>query len=100
MFGKFTEKAQKVILLAQEEAKRLNHNVIGTEHLLLGLVSEGEGIASKVLKNLKVDLERVRQEVENLLGKGESPAKVFIGYTPRAKKVLELAYDESRRLGH
>jgi len=100
MFGKFTERAQRVILLAQEEAKKLNHNLIGTEHLLLGLIAEGEGIAAKVLQSLGTDLNTVRKEIEKLLGKGDPTPKNFIGYTPRAKKVLELAYDEARRLGH
>jgi len=100
MFGKFTERAQKVILLAQNEAKRLNHNLIGTEHLLLGLIREGEGIAAKALEAMGISLEKVRAEVEKMLGKGDGSGKAFIGYTPRAKKVLELAYDEARQLGH
>ncbi|HHY13295.1 MAG TPA: ATP-dependent Clp protease ATP-binding subunit [Thermoanaerobacterales bacterium] len=100
MYGKFTERAQKVILLAQQEAKRLNHNLIGTEHILLGLIAEGEGIAAKVLVNMGIDINTVRKEVIKLLGKGEIVPKEFIGYTPRAKMVLELAYDEARRLSH
>lgn len=100
MFGKFTERAQKVIILAQDEAKRLNHNLIGTEHILLGLVREGSGIAAKTLLSLDVDLNKIRNRIEEMIGRGEPMAKGFIGYTPRAKKVLELAYDEARRLGH
>ncbi|MDK2836388.1 MAG: ATP-dependent Clp protease ATP-binding subunit ClpC [Thermosediminibacterales bacterium] len=100
MFGKFTERAQKVILLAQEEAKRLNHSLVGTEHILLGLIREGGGIAAKVLQNMGLELTKVRNEIEKMLGPGNSMGKDFIGYTPRAKKVLELAYDEARRLGH
>lgn len=100
MFGKFTERAQRVILLAQQEAKKLNHNLIGTEHILLGLIAEGEGIAAKVLVNMGIDIKTVRKEVIKLLGTGDLIPKEFIGYTPRAKMVLELAYDEARRLGH
>ncbi|HHU68851.1 MAG TPA: ATP-dependent Clp protease ATP-binding subunit [Thermoanaerobacterales bacterium] len=100
MFGKFTERAQRAILLAQQEAKRLNHNLIGTEHILLGLIAEGEGIAAKVLVNMGIDTKTVRKEVIKLLGAGDPIPKEFIGYTPRAKMVLELAYDEARRLGH
>ena len=81
MYGKFTERAQKVILLAQQEAKRLNHNLIGTEHILLGLIAEGEGIAAKVLVNMGIDINTVRKEVIKLLGKGEIVPKEFIEYT-------------------
>ncbi|MGI6486559.1 MAG: ATP-dependent Clp protease ATP-binding subunit [Tepidanaerobacteraceae bacterium] len=100
MNGKFTERAQKVIAYAQEEARRLNHNVIGTEHLLLGLIREGEGVAAKALKNLNLDLKKVRNQVETMIGVGPFVIQGPIGYTPRAKKVMELSMEESRRLGH
>ncbi len=100
MFGRFTERAQKVLFLAQEEAKRLNHNFVGTEHLLLGLVREGDGIAARALQKLGVDLVKVRQEVEKMIGKGDKPVLQSISYTPRAKKVIELAIEEGRNLGH
>jgi ATP-dependent Clp protease ATP-binding subunit ClpC len=99
-FDKFTERARKVLTLAQEEATRFNHNYIGTEHLLLGLVREGEGVAAKVLSNLGVELNRVRSAVEFIIGRGDRPTVGEIGLTPRAKKVIELAVDEARRLGH
>ena len=99
-FDKFTERARKVLTLAQEEATRFNHNYIGTEHLLLGLVREGEGVAAKVLSNLGVELNRVRSAVEFIIGRGDRPTVGDIGLTPRAKKVIELAVDEARRLGH
>src|SRR5579875_1837542 len=99
-FDKFTERARKVLTLAQEEAQRFNHNYIGTEHLLLGLVREGEGVAAKVLSNLGVELTKVRSAVEFIIGRGERPPQGEIGLTPRAKKVIELAVDEARRLGH
>ncbi|MDN5332607.1 MAG: ATP-dependent Clp protease ATP-binding subunit ClpC [Tepidanaerobacteraceae bacterium] len=100
MNGKFTERAQKVIAYAQEEARRLNHNVVGTEHILLGLIREGEGVAAKALQNLGVELSKVREQVERLIGVGPFTVQGPIGYTPRAKRVLELALDESRRLKH
>ncbi|MDA8212884.1 MAG: ATP-dependent Clp protease ATP-binding subunit [Clostridia bacterium] len=100
MFGRFTERAQKVLMLAQDEARRLNYNYVGTEQLLLGLIVEGEGIAAKALQSLGISLESVRTEVEKIVGKGEGPVKGEIGLTPRAKKVLELSFDEARRLGH
>ncbi len=99
-FDKFTERARKVLTLAQEEATRFNHNYIGTEHLLLGLVREGEGVAAKVLSNLGVELNRVRSAVEFIIGRGDRMIMGEIGLTPRAKKVIELAVDEARRLGH
>jgi len=99
-FDKFTERARKVLTLAQEEATRFNHNYIGTEHLLLGLVREGEGVAAKVLGNLGVELDRVRGAVEFIIGRGDRMIVGEIGLTPRAKKVIELAVDEARRLGH
>lgn len=100
MFGRFTERAQQVLVLAQEEAKRLNHNFIGTEHLLLGLVREGSGIASRALQGMSVDLSRVRAEVERITPKGEKIIQQGISYTPRAKRVVELAIEESQNLGH
>jgi hypothetical protein len=99
-FDKFTERARKVLTYAQEEATRFNHNYIGTEHLLLGLVREGEGVAAKVLSNLGVELDRVRSAVEFIIGRGDRPVVGEVGLTPRAKRVIELAVDEARRLGH
>src|SRR5579872_1329862 len=99
-FDRFTERARKVLTLAQEEAQRFNHNYIGTEHLLLGLVREGDGVAAKVLSNLGVELQKVRSAVEFIIGRGERTVSGEIGLTPRAKKVIELAVDEARRLGH
>ncbi|HJM89478.1 MAG TPA: ATP-dependent Clp protease ATP-binding subunit [Dehalococcoidia bacterium] len=99
-FDKFTERARRVLTLAQEEAQRFNHNYIGTEHLLLGLVREGDGVAAKVLSNLGVELNKVRSAVEFIIGRGDKQSSGEIGLTPRAKKVIELAVDEARRLGH
>jgi ATP-dependent Clp protease ATP-binding subunit ClpC len=99
-FDKFTERARKVLALAQEEARRFNHNYIGTEHILLGLVREEEGMAAKVLSNLGVGLNKVRAAVEFIIGRGEGTAQTEVGLTPRAKKVIELAVDEARLLGH
>ena len=99
MFGRFTERAQKVLSLAQEEAGRLGHNNIGTEHILLGLVKEEEGIASKALMALGLGLEKIQKEVEALIPRG-SGQSMNIAYTPRAKKVIELSMDEARKLGH
>ena len=99
MFGRFTERAQKVLALAQEEAIRLGHNNIGTEHILLGLVREGEGIAAKALYGLGLGSDKIQKEVENLIGKGQETSQI-IHYTPRAKKVIELSMDEARKLGH
>lgn len=99
MFGRFTERAQKVLALAQEEAVRLGHNNIGTEHVLLGLVREGEGIAAKALLGLGLGSDKIQNEVETLIGKGQDGSKT-IHYTPRAKKVIELSMDEARKLGH
>ncbi|HEX2923678.1 MAG TPA: ATP-dependent Clp protease ATP-binding subunit [Chloroflexota bacterium] len=99
-FDKFTERARKVLTLAQEEAQRFNHNYIGTEHLLLGLVREGDGVAAKVLANLGVELTKVRSAVEFIIGRGDRTVTGDIGLTPRAKKVIELAVDEARRLNH
>jgi ATP-dependent Clp protease ATP-binding subunit ClpC len=99
-FEKFTERARKVLSLAQEEAQRFNHNYIGTEHLLLGLVREGEGVAAQVLSTLGVELNKVRSAVEFIIGRGDRIVLGEIGLTPRAKKVIELAVDEARRLNH
>ncbi|UFT99468.1 ATP-dependent protease ATP-binding subunit ClpC [Radiobacillus kanasensis] len=99
MFGRFTERAQKVLALSQEEAVRLGHNNIGTEHILLGLISEGEGIAAKALHSLGLETEKIQEEVEQLIGRGQKVSQT-IHYTPRAKKVIELSMDEARKLGH
>lgn len=99
MFGRFTERAQKVLALAQEEAIRLGHNNIGTEHILLGLVREGEGIAAKALMALGLGPEKIQKEVESLIGRGQEVSQT-IHYTPRAKKVIELSMDEARKLSH
>jgi ATP-dependent Clp protease ATP-binding subunit ClpC len=99
-FDKFTERARRVLTLAQEEAHRFNHNYIGTEHILLGLVREGDGVAAKVLANLGVELNKVRSAVEFIIGRGDRTVLGEIGLTPRAKKVIELAVDEARRLNH
>src|ERR671935_47917 len=99
-FDKFTERARKVLQLAQEEAQRFNHNYIGTEHILLGLVREGDGVAARVLNNLGIELHKVRSAVEFIIGRGDRMVMGEIGLTPRAKKVIELAVDEARRLNH
>ena len=99
-FEKFSERARRVLSLAQEEAQRFNHNYIGTEHILLGLVRETEGVAARVLNGLNADLTKVRSAVEFIIGRGERPAQGDIGLTPRAKKVVELAVDEARRMNH
>ena len=100
MFRRFTERAQKVVVLSQEEARRLGHNVVGTEHILLGLAAEGEGVAARALQNMDISLEKVRSEVEKVIGRGDGTPQGQIGFTPRAKRVLELAFDEARQLGH
>lgn len=100
MFERFTEKAIKVIMLAQEEARRLGHNFVGTEQILLGLIGEGTGIAAKTLKGMGVNLKEARAEVEKIIGRGSGFVAVEIPFTPRAKRVLELAWDEARQLGH
>jgi ATP-dependent Clp protease ATP-binding subunit ClpC len=99
-FDKFTERARRVLSLAQEEAQRFQHNYIGTEHLLLGLVREGEGAAAQVLRKLGVELDKVRSAIEHIIGRGDHIVLGQIGLTPRAKKVIELAIDEARRLNH
>ncbi|GAB1534127.1 MULTISPECIES: ATP-dependent Clp protease ATP-binding subunit [Brevibacillus] len=102
MFGRFTERAQKVLALALEEAVRLGHKDIGTEHVLLGLIREGEGIAAKALQSLGLGLDKIQSEVESLIGRGteQSGSNYTPNYTPRAKKVIELSMDEARKLGH
>lgn len=99
-FDKFTERARKVLSLAQEEAQRFQHNYIGTEHLLLGLVREGEGVAAKVLNKLGVELVKVRESVEFIIGRGDRIVLGEIGLTPRAKKAIQLSVDEARRMNH
>ena len=99
-FEKFTERARRVLTLSQEEAQRFNHNYIGTEHILLGLVSETDGVAARVLSNLGVESHKVRSAVEFIIGRGEPSGQGEIGLTPRAKKVIELAVDEARSLNH
>ncbi|MQF69954.1 ATP-dependent Clp protease ATP-binding subunit [SAR202 cluster bacterium AD-804-J14_MRT_500m] len=99
-FEKFSERARRVLTFAQEEAQRFNHNYIGTEHILLGLVRESEGVVARVLVNLGIDLNKVRAAVEFIIGRGEKPVQGEIGLTPRAKKVIELAVDEARRMNH
>ncbi|MDX2105484.1 MAG: Clp protease N-terminal domain-containing protein [Candidatus Melainabacteria bacterium] len=98
MFERFTEKAIKVIMLAQEEARRLNHNFVGTEQLLLGLLGEGSGIAARALRKHNVELEKAREEVEKIIGRGTSKVGIEIPFTPRSKRVLEAAWDEARSL--
>ena len=100
MFERFTERARRVVVLAQTESRLLNHNYIGTEHLLLGLVSEGEGVAAKALESLGISLEAVRQRVEQIIGQGQSAPMGHIPFTPRAKKVLELSLREAIAIGH
>ncbi len=100
MFERFTDKARRVVVLAQEEARILNHSYIGTEHLLLGLVHEGEGVAARALESLGISLQAVRQDVEEIIGRGQQPPPGHIPFTPRAKKVLELSLRESNQLGH
>jgi ATP-dependent Clp protease ATP-binding subunit ClpA len=100
MFQRFTDRARRVVVLAQEEASRLDHNYIGTEHLLLGLISEGEGVAAAALKSLGISLAPVRQQVEEIIGRGQEAPQGHIPFTPRAKKVLELSLRESQQLGH
>lgn len=99
MFERFTEKAIKVVMLAQEEARRLGHNFVGTEQILLGLIGESTGIAAKVLKSMGVNLKDARVEVEKIIGRGSGFVAVEIPFTPRAKRVLELSLEEARQLG-
>ncbi len=100
MFERFTDRARRVVVLAQEEARLLNHNYIGTEHILLGLIHEGEGVAAKALESLGISLEAVRAQVEEIIGQGGSSPSGHIPFTPRAKKVLELSLREALQLGH
>ena len=99
-FGKFTDRARKVLTYAQDEAQRFDHNYIGTEHFLLGLIREGDGTAAQVLENMGVELAKVRTAVEFIIGAGDRPAEHELGLTPRAKRVIELAIDEAHGLGH
>ncbi len=100
MFERFTDRARRVLVLAQEEARLLNHNFIGTEHILLGLIHEGEGVAAKALESLGISLEAVREKVEELIGPASGPSAGSPPFTPRAKKVLELSLREALQLGH
>jgi hypothetical protein len=100
MFERFTDRARRVVVLAQEEARMLNHDYIGTEHILLGLIHEGEGVAAKALESLGISLETVRQQVEEIIGQGQQAPSGHIPFTPRAKKVLELSLREALQLGH
>jgi hypothetical protein len=100
MFERFTDRARRVVVLAQEEARLLNHNYIGTEHILLGLIHEGEGVAAQALESLGISLEAVRAQVEEIIGQGQSAPTGHIPFTPRSKKVLELSLREALELGH
>jgi ATP-dependent Clp protease ATP-binding subunit ClpC len=100
MLERFTDRARRVVKLAEEEARRLDHNYIGTEHLLLGLIREGEGVAAKALGSLGISLDAVRQQVEEIIGRGQQAPFDVIPFTPRSKKVLELSLRESQQLGH
>src|SRR5437868_4986694 len=100
MFERFTDRARRVVVLAQEEARMLNHNYIGTEHILLGLAREGEGVAARALESLGISLEAVRQQVEEIIGQGQQAPSGHIQFTPRTKKVLELSLREAQQLGH
>jgi ATP-dependent Clp protease ATP-binding subunit ClpC len=100
MFERFTDRARRVVVLAQEEARMLNHNYIGTEHILLGLIHEGEGVAAKALESLGISLDAVRQQFEEIIGQGQQAPSGHIPFTPRAKKVLELSLREALQLGH
>ena len=100
MFERFTDRARRVVVLAQEEARMLNHNYIGTEHILLGLIHEGEGVAAKALETLGISLEAVREQVQEIIGQGQQAPSGHIPFTPRAKKVLELSLREALQLGH
>ena len=100
MFERFTDRARRVVVLAQEEARMLNHNYIGTEHILLGLIHEGEGVAAKAMESLGISLEAVRAQVEEIIGQGQQAPSGHIPFTPRAKKVLELSLREALQLGH
>ena len=100
MFERFTDRARRVVVLAQDEARSLNHNYIGTEHLLLGLITEGEGVAAKALESLDIIKDAVRAAVIDIIGEGEKPVEGHIPFTPRAKRVFELSLREALQLGH
>ena len=100
MFEQFTDRARRVVALAQDEARMLNHDYIGTEHILLGLIHEGNGVAAKALESLGISLDAVRQQVLEIIGRGEQAPPGHIPFTPRAKKVLELSLREALQLGH
>jgi ATP-dependent Clp protease ATP-binding subunit ClpC len=100
MFDRFTDKARQVVVLAQDQARKGNYNYIGTDHLLMGLIEEGEGVAAKALESLGVSLAAVREQAEEMIGRGQDSSPEQIPFTPRAKQVLELAQQESRVLGH
>jgi ATP-dependent Clp protease ATP-binding subunit ClpC len=100
VFERYTDRARRVVVLAQEEARMLNHNYIGTEHILLGLIHEGEGVAARALESLGISLQAVRQQVEDIIGRGQQAPSGHIAFTPRANKVLELASQEGLQLGH
>ena len=100
MFERFTDRARRVVVLAQEEARMLEHGYIGTEHLLLGLIHEGDGVAAKALEAMGINLGAVRQQVETIIGRGQHPPAGHIPFTPRAKRVLELSWRESDQMGH
>ena len=101
MFERFSDRGRRVVVLAQDEARRLDHNYIGTEHILLGLLNEGRGVAARALESLGISLEVVRQQVEEIIGRGQGPSPSgHIPFTPRAKKVLELSLREALQLGH
>jgi ATP-dependent Clp protease ATP-binding subunit ClpC len=100
MFERYTDRARRVVVLAQEEARMLNHNHIGTEHILLGLIHEGEGVAAKALQTLQISQEAVGQQVEEIVGRGQQAPSGYIPFTPRASKVLELSQREAAQLGH
>jgi ATP-dependent Clp protease ATP-binding subunit ClpC len=100
MFERFTDRARRAVELAQDEARRLNHNYIGTEHILLGLIREGEGVAAKALESLGISLEAVRQQVEKIIGRGQQAPSGHVPFTPGAKRVLELSLREAKALGH
>jgi len=100
VFERFTDRARRVVVLAQDEARMLNHDYIGTEHLLLGLIGEGEGVAARALESLGISLDALRQQVEQVIGRGQQAPSGHIPFTPRAKKVMELALREANDLGH
>jgi ATP-dependent Clp protease ATP-binding subunit ClpC len=100
MFERFTTRARRVIVLAQDEARMLNHNYIGTEHILLGLIHEGDGVGARALESLGISLDAVRRQIEEIIGRGQQAPSGHIPFTPRAKKVLELSLREALQLGH